>query len=75
MNLEEDPDKGAVFLVNVNLVKINVSMVLTCVLLSIYMEQYEYLRVVYNCLITILIYNNLIFIYLVYKNIKDLWKK
>lgn len=75
MNLEEDPDKGAVFLVNVNLVKINVSMVLTCVLLSIYMEQYEYLRVVYNCLITILIYNNLIFVYLVYKNIKDLWKK
>lgn len=75
MNKEEDPDSNSVFIVNVNLVKINVAMVFTCVILSMYMEKYEYLRVVYNCFITILIYNNLIFVYLVYKNIKDLWKK
>lgn len=72
---KEDPDRGPVFLLNINLVKINVAMVFTCVILSIFMEKYEYLRVVYNCLITILIYNNLIFIYLVYQNIKGLWKK
>lgn len=71
----EDPEKRETFIINVNLVKINVSMVVLCVLLSYFMEQYEYVKVVYNCLITILIYNNLIFIYLVYQNIKGLWKK
>lgn len=71
----EDPEKRETFIINVNLVKINVSMVVLCVLLSYFMEQYEYAKVVYNCLITILIYNNLIFLYLVYTNIRSLWKK
>jgi len=74
MNQEEDPDKPAVLFINVNLLKINVSMVFLCVLISMFMEKYDYLKVVYDCLITILIYNNLIFIYMVYKNLKDLWR-
>jgi hypothetical protein len=71
MSEEDDQD---VFRVNVNLTKLNVSMVCICVLLSYFIDQYEYLRIVYNCLITIFIYNNLIFFYLVYRQIKKTWK-
>ena len=74
MRLDKDPDNTPVMLVNVNLVKVNVSMVCICVLLSYFIDKYEYARIVYNCLTTIFIYNNLIFIYLVYKQLKSSWK-
>jgi len=69
---EEETEKQPTIFINVNLFKVNLSMMIVCVLLSYFKEEYEYIRIVYNCLVTLLIYNNLIFIYVVYKNLKGL---
>jgi hypothetical protein len=74
MSSEEEPNNSDVLILNVNLFKITTSLAIICVILSYFTDKYEYIRNVYNCLLTILIYNNLIFIYLVYKRIKELWK-
>jgi hypothetical protein len=58
--------------INFNLIKVNVSMVIACVLLSYFKAEYEYINAVYNILLTILIYNNLVFLYIIYKNLKSL---
>ena len=65
---EEENEKQPTIFINVNLFKVNLSMMIICVLLSYFKEEYEYIRIVYNCLVTLLIYNNIIFIYFVYKN-------
>lgn len=59
---EEENEKQPTIFINVNLFKVNLSMMIICVLLSYFKEEYEYIRIVYNCLVTLLIYNNLIFI-------------
>lgn len=69
---EEENEKQPTIFINVNLFKVNLSMMIVCVLLSYFKEEYEYIRIVYNCLVTLLIYNNLIFIYVVYKNLKGI---
>lgn len=69
---EEENEKQPTIFINVNLFKVNLSMMIVCVLLSYFKEEYEYIRLVYNCLVTLLIYNNLIFIYVVYKNLKGM---
>lgn len=56
------------FTINISLSKINFTLGITCVLLSFFTDEYAYLRTVYNCLFTILIYNNLVFIYILYVN-------
>ena len=61
-----------VFTININLGKINALLAITCVLLSLFKEQYDYINGVYNCLFTILIYNNIVFIYILYLNRKSL---
>lgn len=63
-------EKEPTIYINVNLFKINLSMMIACVLLSYFKDEYEYIRFVYQSLVTLLVYNNLIFIYVVYKNLK-----
>jgi hypothetical protein len=63
-------EKEPTIYINVNLFKVNLSMMIACVLLSYFKDQYEYIRFVYQSLVTLLVYNNLIFIYVVYKNLK-----
>ena len=75
--MNEDKNEQEVSVVipfNVNLGKVNLWMIVVCVVLSLFMNEYEFLRTIYNCLITILIYNNAIFIYLMFSKIKRTWK-
>jgi hypothetical protein len=69
---EENNSRHPTLEVNFNLIKVNAGMVILCVILSLFKQEYEYIRFVYNSLITILIYNNLVFGYIVYKNLRNL---
>lgn len=71
-NNEDSPEIQKTFYINFNLSKINLTLVVTCIILSIFKAQYEYIRAVYDSLLTILIYNNIVFIYLLYINRKSL---
>jgi hypothetical protein len=64
----EEEEEPKIFNINVNLSKINITLVITCILLSFYKNDYEYVRAVYNSLFTILIYNNIVFIYILFIN-------
>lgn len=61
-------DQDEAFTINISLSKINFTLGISCVLLSFFTDEYAYLRTVYNSLFTILVYNNLVFIYILYVN-------
>lgn len=68
--MPEENQKDPTIYLNVNLFKVNIAMMVVCILLSYFKDEYEFIKIVYNCLITLFIYNNVIFIYVVYKSLK-----
>jgi hypothetical protein len=54
--------------INLNLVKFNSYSVIAAILLSIFKNHYEYINAVYHSLILIIIYTNLLFVYILYVN-------
>jgi hypothetical protein len=66
--MDQENEKEPVFTINISLSKINFALAISCVLLSFFTDEYAYLRTVYNCLFTILVYNNLVFVYILYVN-------
>jgi len=75
MNLEQEPpNQDERLILNVDLFKINIWIGIISFILSYFTDKYDYIANIYNCLVTIFIYNNLIFIYTVYLRIRDIWK-
>jgi hypothetical protein len=69
----EREEKPATLYLNVNIFRFNLYTMLICIALSYFKNDYEYVNSVYNCLVTLFIYNNMIFLYVVYNAIKETW--
>lgn len=68
MSNEEDPDESPQLSININIAKFNSYTVIAAVLLSIIKNNNDYINAVYDSLILIIIYTNLLFIYIFYVN-------
>lgn len=68
MNNQEDPDESPKLIVDFNLVKFNTYGVIAAVILSIFKHNNDYINAVYDSLILIIIYTNLLLIYILYVN-------
>ena len=68
MSNEEDPDESPQLSININIAKFNSYTVIVAVLLSIIKNNNDYINAVYDSLFLIIIYTNLLFIYIFYVN-------
>ena len=68
MNNEEDPEESPNIIINFNIFKFNSYTVIAAVLLSIIKNNNDYITAVYDSLILIILYTNLLFIYILYVN-------
>lgn len=68
MSNEEDPDEYPQLSININIAKFNSYTVIAAVLLSIIKNNNDYINAVYDSLVLIIIYTNLLFIYIFYVN-------
>ena len=68
MNNQEDPDQSPKVIINFNLFKFNSYSGITAVVLSIFKHNNDYINAVYDSLILIIIYTNLLLIYILYVN-------
>jgi hypothetical protein len=68
MSNEEDPDESPQLSININIAKFNSYTVIAAVLLSIIKNNNDYINAVYDSLVLIIIYTNLLFIYIFYVN-------
>lgn len=68
MNNNEEPETESQIVINFNLIKFNSYAVIAAVFFSFFKDNNNYINAVYNSLIIITIYTNLLFIYILYIN-------
>ena len=67
---EEEENTESIFTLRFNLIKINISLLIVCILLSFFTEKYQFVELVYNSLLTIFVYNNIVAVYVVFLKFK-----
>lgn len=68
MNNEEEPETAQPLSIDLNIFKFNSYTAIAAVILSIFNKDNDYINAVYDSLILIIIYTNLLFVYILYVN-------
>ena len=70
MIMSQNNEEESNVVININIGKLNFVLAVICIILSYY-KDHQYAKATYDCLFTILIYNNIVFLYVLYLNIKN----